>query len=75
MDDIAHDLAKRLDALFLETMTGPVKKQRQTALRVRGHSFETVEIDDHGKVIEPPQRCCYGWVLHSPNCKTWGVMS
>ena len=32
-------------------------RQRQTALRLRGRSFETVEIGDDGKVIEPPRPC------------------
>jgi hypothetical protein len=46
-------------------------KRRQTALRVRGRSFESVDLDDNGKVIEPPPRCCYGGALHAPNCKYW----
>lgn len=36
---------------------GPIPNPRATALRLRGRSFETVELDDAGNVIEPPPRC------------------
>lgn len=64
-------IAKRIEADLFAAICGPVRKQRQTALRVRGRSFEVVELDDDGNIIEPPPRCCYGSVLHAPNCKFW----
>ncbi len=74
MDDIMQRLAKQMEAELFATICGPARKQPQTALRVRGNGFETVEIDDAGKIIEPPPRCCYGVGLHAPNCKTWGSL-
>lgn len=75
MNDIERKLAKGLEDMFMEAaMGGAAKKQRQTALRVRGRSFETVELDDDGKIIDPPAPCCRGWgVLHAPSCKSWGI--
>lgn len=53
---------------------GPPHKQRQTALRVRGRSFETVELDDAGKVIEPPRCTCGSMiVVHRPKCPFYGL--
>jgi hypothetical protein len=67
-------LAKQVEEHLSAAIAGPPSKQRQTALRVRGRSFETVELDDDGKIIEPPGPCCHGWgILHAPNCKSWGV--
>lgn len=57
MNDIERKLAKKLEDLFMAAVLGSPKKQPQTALRVRGRSFETVELDDDGNVIEPPPRC------------------
>ncbi|MCK1669399.1 hypothetical protein [Bradyrhizobium sp. 153] len=55
---IATELAARLEAALIATMTGgPAPAQRPTALRLRGRSFETVELDDAGNAIEPPPRC------------------
>jgi hypothetical protein len=67
--------ATELEAKAFATMMGSsAKKQRQTALRVRGSTFETIELDDDGKIIEPPAPCCRPWgVLHAPNCKSWGI--
>lgn len=70
-DDIARAFGKKLEAAFFEAMLGPTRKQPQTALRYHGGQFETVELDDAGNVIEPPPRCCYGTVLHAPNCRYW----
>lgn len=65
-------LAKQMEARLMEVaMGGPRQKPRQTALRARGNGFETVELDDAGNAIEYPPRCCYGTVLHAPNCKYW----
>jgi len=50
-------------ALTEAMMGGPPKKQRHTAIRARGNGFETVELDDAGKVIEPI-RCNCGPVVH-----------
>lgn len=72
-ETLEHRLARGLERQIEAAMFGPVRKQRQTALRVRGRQFETVELDDAGNIIEPPPRCCYGVVLHAPNCKTWSV--
>lgn len=47
--EMQEQLARELEARFLEAMMGgPSRKQRQTALRVRGNCFETVEIGDEG---------------------------
>lgn len=63
-----------VEAEMYAAIAVPIRKQRQTALRARGNGFETVEIDDDGKIIEPPAPCCRGWgVLHAPNCKSWGI--
>lgn len=75
MNDIERQLAKKLEDLFMASVLGSPRKQRQKALRVRGRGFETVELDDAGNVIERPPRCCYGAVLHAPNCKTWGSLT
>ncbi|WP_291869614.1 hypothetical protein [Bradyrhizobium sp.] len=75
MDDIMQRLAKQMEAELFATITGPPRKQPQTALRMHGNGFETVELDDAGKIIEPPPRCCYGGALHAPNCKTWGSLT
>lgn len=74
MDDMMQKLAKQMEEQLFAIIAGPQRKQRQTALRVRGRSFETVEIGDDGKIIEPPAPCCRGrGVLHAPNCKSWGI--
>ncbi len=72
MDDWAIKLAKRVDDDLFAAMCGPIRQRKNTALRVRGNSFETVELDECGNVIEPPPRCCYGLFMHEPNCKFWG---
>lgn len=60
-EDARRWLAEKMDAALMKAALGHTpKKQRQTALRVRGRSFETVDLDDAGKVIEPPRPC--------PNC-------
>lgn len=68
---IEQKLAKAIEDQLTTALFGPVRKTRQTALRVRGRTFETVEIDDAGNVIEPPPPCCYGRALHAPNCRIW----
>lgn len=72
-DDIARAFGKKLDEALFAAITGPQQKQPQTALRLRGNGFETVELDDAGRVIEPV-RCtctctcgCYA-VIHHPKC-------
>lgn len=64
-------MAKAMETAFFVAITGPAQKRSQTAMRARGSGFEVVELDDNGNVVEPPQRCCYGHVLHAPNCKYW----
>lgn len=57
-EDARKWLADKMDAALMKAAFGPtVKKRRPTALRLRGRSFETVEIDDAGNVIEPPRPC------------------
>jgi hypothetical protein len=70
-NEIADWLAKKVDADLFRAMAGPQPPKRQTALRMRGGRFETVELDDAGNAIEPEPRCCSGQVLHAPNCKYW----
>lgn len=67
MEDMQRWIDEKMESVF----RCPPRKQCQTAFRLRGRSFETVELDAAGKVIEPPPRCCYGTVLHAPNCKYW----
>jgi hypothetical protein len=69
MDDIVEALTKQLEAEMYAAIAGPPRKRRQTALRVRGRTFETVELDDDGKVIEPLRCTCGGMiVIHGPKC-------
>ena len=74
-DEAAKALNEFVDKLMAETIGFPPKPNRLTALRYVGGRFESVEIDDDGKIIEPPPRCCYGAILHAPNCKSWGIVS
>jgi hypothetical protein len=62
-------LAKQMEQQIFETIAGPPQNRRQTALRARGNGFETVELDDDGKVIEP-MRCTCGvvFLMHQPRC-------
>lgn len=54
--------------------SGAFSKPQPTALRLTpSGGFETVDLREDGSVIEPPKRCCYGTVIHAPNCPTWGV--
>lgn len=72
IDEMQKKFAQDLEAKMMEAMMGgPPQKRPQTALRLRGNGFETVELDDAGNVVEPPPRCCYGTVIHAPNCKFW----
>lgn len=75
MDDLTKMLAQAFDASIAEALRGPPRKQRQTAIRLRGRMIETVELDDNGKVIEP-LRCICGNVilLHRPNCPFFGFV-
>lgn len=47
------------------------EQERATALRYRLGRFETVQLDNDGKPIKQPPPCCYGHILHAPNCKYW----
>lgn len=79
-DKIAAELLERMEAEMRETVFGgDVQEQRMTALRVRGMSFETVQLDDNGFVIEPV-RCTCGkgsvFLFYSNDCplhKGWNV--
>ncbi len=73
MDDqqYADLFAKALDSAMYKVMTGgPAKAQPPRAVTFRYGRFETVELDAEGKIVEPSPRCCWGVVLHAPNCKT-----
>jgi hypothetical protein len=74
-DEATKIMSKFVDKMMAEAICLPQKPNRLTALRYVGGRFESVEIDDDGKIIEPPARCCYGTVLHAPNCKSWGIVS
>ena len=68
-DDMMQRLAKQMEQQLFATIAGPPQNRRQTALRVRGQSFETVELDDNGNVIEPVRCICGAYaIIHSPNC-------
>lgn len=68
-DEIARRMAKRMDELMAEALFGPVKPPRRTCLRLRGNSFEVVELDDSGKIIEPVRCICGAWaVYHRAPC-------
>ncbi len=71
MDDILQKLAKDIESQMFTAICGAPRKQPQRALRLRGNGLETVELDGAGNIIEPPPPCCYGSVLHAPNCKFW----
>lgn len=69
MSEFDQRLAKKLEDLFMAAVMGSPRKKRQTALRVRGNGFETVELDDAGNVIEPARCICGHYsVMHRPNC-------
>jgi hypothetical protein len=74
-DDVAEIMNKLVDKLMAEAIGLPPKPNKLTALQYVGGRFESREIDGDGKIIEPPARCCYGTVLHAPNCKSWGIVS
>lgn len=65
-----EDAQRWLDDKMMEAMMGGRKqKPRQTALRAHGRSFETVELDADGKIIEPLRCTCGGMiVMHQPKC-------
>lgn len=77
MDDLERRLAKAMDEAIMAAMLGPPRKQKQTALQLSpGGGFRVVELDDAGKVVEPPPPCCHSWgAMHAPNCKTWGSLT
>jgi hypothetical protein len=76
MDEMMQKLAKQMEADLFAAICGPARKQPQTAIRLRGNGYETVELDDAGNVIEPPPPCCRPWGgLHAPDCKTWGSLT
>lgn len=62
-----RELAARIEADMFAALSGPPQKRRQTALRVHGTKFETVELDDAGNIIEP-FRCHCGPVMHWAPC-------
>jgi hypothetical protein len=73
--EVAEIVSKLVDKLMAEAIGLPPKPNKLTCLQYVGGRFESREIDDDGKIIEPPARCCYGAVLHAPNCKSWWIVS
>jgi hypothetical protein len=64
-----HELAHELEKVLMQAMMGGPPRRRQTALRVRGRGFETVELDEAGNVIEPLRCICGAAVIHyNPKC-------
>lgn len=57
MNDALRKAAAKMEVSMMELMFGVPKKQPQTALRMRGRTFESVDLDADGKVIELPKRC------------------
>lgn len=74
-DETSKIMSDLIDKMMAEAIGVPPKPNRLTALRYTGSRFESVEVDDDGKIIEPPPRCCYGTVMHAPNCKSWGIVT
>lgn len=70
IEDTNRWLTDKMEAHLMEAMYGgPIKKQRQTALRARGRGFEVVELDDAGNIIETLRCTCGGYiVIHGPKC-------
>jgi len=56
-EDARRWLADKMHDAMMKALTGPTRKPRQTALRARRRSFETVELDNAGNIIEPAPRC------------------
>lgn len=57
-DVAVNKFAAKLTEDAFNIITGGVNKPRPTALRVTaGGTFESVEINDAGDIIEPPHRC------------------
>ncbi len=56
-EEVMHEIGRMVDRMISETIGGPPKVNKLTALRYAGGRFESVEIDDNGLIIEPPPRC------------------
>lgn len=64
------------DRALEQAIFGLEPKPRQTALRVVGNGFETVELDDDGKIIEPVRCTCGSYIVfHRPNCPFFCIVS
>jgi len=74
-DEAAKILNHLVDKMIAEIAGPPPKPNQLRAIRYVHGRFESVEINDNGQIVEPPPRCCYGGVLHAPNCKYWGVVT
>ena len=70
-------LVEKIEADLFATICGPVRKPPQTALRVTGSGgFETVELDDAGKVIEPLRCTCgHNAIIHRTGCPFWALVT
>lgn len=56
-EEAMQAIGRMVDRMIDETIGGPPKINKLTALRYVGGRFESVEIDDNGLIIEPPRRC------------------
>jgi len=66
---VAANMLKQMEAELFAAITGPSRKRRQRVVRARGSDFETVELDEAGKIIEPLRCTCDGMiVIHGPRC-------
>lgn len=79
MDDnsvLREMIAREIETKMLEAMMGgPPRKPRQTALRVRGRSFDAVNLDDAGNVIEPIRCTCGSVIMHWLGCPFYGIIT
>lgn len=76
MEEIARRMAEKIEADLYAAICGPQRKQPQTVLRVRGRSFETVELDDAGNMIEPVRCTCGHYaIIHHPRCPFWATIT
>ncbi len=76
IEDAQRWLVDRMESSMMMVLASYTKKQRQTALRVHGRSFETVELDDQWKIIEPVRCICgAGAIMHQPKCPFYGLVT
>lgn len=67
-DKIAAELLDRLNAELWETIAGPTPTQPMTVLRYVNGRFESVPIDNEGRIVEPVRCTCRGVVVGDLDC-------